>query len=169
MGILKKFFKKDINSLEETIEKPTVFIDNEYAISKVNGTIDEKDSSYLTRIGLEMRLKQLTHTANNITELLPADRDNYVLNEDEVILLEEFYKRFKQINKKNLLYVGRTSNGALDMQYKGCPFGRARLQGNKHWFQYYIGQNGKNRIIDGDVNDFIPYVEKWVKYIKNYL
>ncbi|WP_099413141.1 hypothetical protein [Pseudobutyrivibrio ruminis] len=169
MKILKKLLKKDNASLENKAEKPSVFINDEYSISKVNGNIEQKDCTSLTRLGLEMRLEQMKHSVNNVAELLPSDREKYKLNEDEVILLEEFYKQFKPLKKKSNLYVGRTSDGALDMQYKGCPFGRARIQGKKHWFQYYIGQNGKNKVIYGEIDEFIPYVEKWVKYIKNYL
>lgn len=148
----------------------SVFVEDSSSIYKIEGDIVEDDVPDLIRISYEKRIEELKKCPKNFNDMLPANNGKYVLNSDEITFLHEFYSQLEMNNIKPNIFIRRMSGGDLVMDYKGCPFGRVFLQGSgEYWIQYYIGINGRNKVINGNLRDLIPYIYKWIRYIKNYL
>lgn len=148
----------------------SVFVEDANSISKVGGDITEDDVPNLMRVSYERRIEELKKSPKNFNDMLPANNGKYVLDSEEIIFLQEFYDQLKTNNIKPNIFIRRMSGGDLVMEYKGCPFGRVFLQGSgEYWIQYYMGVNGRNKVVYGNLEDLMPYIYKWIRYIKNYL
>ncbi len=87
----------------------------------------------------------------------------YIINDEEITLLKTFEGQLSKDKAKNINYK-RMGNGAIDINYNHTPVGRVRLQKKKHWMQI-LYEDKVHDIVDGELNDFLPLLPKWVKYV----
>ena len=59
----------------------------------------------------------------------------------------------------------RLSDGTINVLYHTYQIGRIKLNGRKHKMQILKGLYGV-KWIEGDVYDFIPHIQDWIKYMK---
>lgn len=134
------------------------------------GEIKDKAVPFIIGATYEKRKREAEHFATDFQAFLPADNNGRKLNEKEVIFLKEFYNQIKANNLKPYFFIERASNGGLRPKYKGCPIGRVYLRDDAtNSIQYYIGINGRNKVIHGELEELMPYIHKWVRYVINYL
>ena len=62
----------------------------------------------------------------------------------------------------------RLSDGTLDVSYHGYPIGKVKLQGRNHSMQFRKGMYTV-KSISGTIDDFIPHIADWKKYISRQL
>ena len=84
----------------------------------------------------------------------------YKINELEELFFDAVYEEIG-----NGITLTRMSDGTLDVSYHSYQIGRIKLQGRKYKMQILKGLYGV-KWIDGDINDFIPHIKDWKKYIK---
>ncbi len=171
---IKKKFSSDNNNIIESpkVEKVTsVFMEDENGIFKPNNAaITKEELPTAVQMSYERMTRNSNHYCNRFEDILPPDRGNNRLNDAEIYLLKEFYKQLLSNKVKPYIYVGRMGDGTLDVSYKGTPIGRANLRGEQqYWFRYHVGKMGNSKDIDGDIDKIKPYINKWVRYIINYL
>ncbi len=88
----------------------------------------------------------------------------YTVNDFEERFFEKLSSCLTEIeNSKIRLY--RMSNGTLSVYYSSYPIGKVRLQGKVHWIQILKGMY-TSKVIEGDIERLIPYIEQWVKYLR---
>ena len=90
------------------------------------------------------------------------------INGAEIVFINQFYDKVKSDKFVSGISSDRKSDGTLNFMYKGMQIGRVRLQGKKHHMQILVSLD-KVKMIDGELEDFIPYIDDWIKYIKKYL
>ena len=81
-------------------------------------------------------------------------------NEDEELFFNALFN-----NVTDDINLERLSDGTISVYYRTYPIGKIKLTGRKHKMQILKGLYGI-RWIEGNVNDFIPHIQDWVKYMK---
>ncbi len=62
----------------------------------------------------------------------------------------------------------RMSNGTLSVYLSSYPIGKIKLQGRKHYMQVHKTLH-KTYTVTGEINNFIPEIQNWERYIEQYL
>lgn len=94
-------------------------------------------------------------------EIITNETNNkYKINSDEELFFNSVYDEIGDYIK-----LQRMSDGTLSVYYYTYPIGKIKLQGRKHKMQILKGLYGV-KWIDGDINDFIPHIIDWKKYIE---
>ena len=87
----------------------------------------------------------------------------YHVNDLENLFFDTLYSSLTPV-QNNLINLRRMSNGTLDTYFGTYPVGKLKLQGRKHSMQILKGMYNV-KIIEGSIDDFIPKINEWVKYI----
>ena len=90
------------------------------------------------------------------------------VNDLEELFFEKLFSKFQEAKLKNYLNIVRLSNGTLAVDYAGYPIGKIKLQGRTHNMQVIKGLY-KHYSIEGDIQDFLPKIDEWVKYVQRYV
>ena len=90
--------------------------------------------------------------------VLPTDK--YKVNELEELFFDAVYEEIGEG-----IRLTRMSDGTLSVSYYSIPIGHIRLQGRKHKMQIPKGSYDV-KCIEGNINDFIPHIKDWKKYIE---
>lgn len=167
--ILKKHKKKN-----EKIKKEKIFISKEYRenlkkenenLTKLNNIIPDEEVKNCIKKDYQERLKQVNKILTKNADLYPEEIEKYKLIPDEKLFLDTFFNKVLE-NKIDLkIRTERKSNGEIYVEYRGCPVGRIRLQGRKHYMQILRGMYG-HKIIEGNLENFIQEIPAWIRYVK---
>lgn len=88
----------------------------------------------------------------------------FAVNEFEEQFFEKLSSSLTETeNSKISLF--RMSDGTLSVEYNRYPIGKVKLHGRKHWIQVLKGSY-TSRVIEGKLEQLIPYIEQWVKYLR---
>lgn len=162
--------KNNLVKSDAVIKVHSGFMEDENGVFKVGGEpITDEELSTVMEMSLERTLRNNQHYCNCFEDILPPDNGNNKLNDAEVKFMKEFYNQLLSNNIKPYIYTGRMGSGTLDVYYKGTPIGRVNLIRDKYWMQYRVGQYGNCKDLYGSIEEIIPYINKWIRYIKNYL
>lgn len=97
--------------------------------------------------------------------LYPKDTEKYKLLPEEKRFLDAFLEQLIK-NKIDLrISSERRSNGEIFIEYRGYQVGRINLQNSNQSMQILRGMYG-NKVIGGNVDDFIEQIPAWIRYIK---
>lgn len=169
MSILD-LFRRRKNLYSENVEKRDSFIQDGSVWSRLDGKeLSDRDIEYLKQVTIEKQNEQIQDTSISFERMLPEATSQYEVSDEEKRFLKCFYDELLESKVKPFINSNRLSDGTINVKYRGMPVGRIRLQGRKHTMQILIGTNGNNKVIEGTVEDFLPYLHKWVRYIINYL
>lgn len=92
----------------------------------------------------------------------------YEINDLESLFFETLFSKLKDAKLKNCITLIRMSNGTLAVEYAGYPVGKIKLQGRIHTMQILKGLY-KHYSIEGNIQDFLPRIDEWVKYIQRHI
>lgn len=92
----------------------------------------------------------------------------YDVNELEQIFIESLFSKFQESKLNGSLRMVRMSDGTLAVDYSGYPIGKVKLQGRIHTMQILKGLYTHSSV-EGVIEDFIPKIDAWVKYVKRYI
>lgn len=92
----------------------------------------------------------------------------YEINNLESLFFETLFSKLQEAKLKNRITLIRMSNGTLAVEYAGYPVGKVKLQGKIHTMQILKGLY-KHYSIEGNIQDFLPKIDEWVKYIQKYI
>ncbi len=88
------------------------------------------------------------------------------LNDSEKIFFQIFQSKLTPA-EKNLLELKRLSSGAIEPYFNGCPLGKIKLTGRKHYMQ--ICKNlQKVYIFEGNFQEMIEKQDETIKYLRKY-
>lgn len=94
--------------------------------------------------------------------------DKYTINKDEEEFLNCLTEKIKTKAPIPTFKLERMADGALNVfSFEGIFIGKVRLQKKKHWFMYMKNLDDFETI-EGELHDFIPYIDEWIKFIKKY-
>lgn len=131
----------------------------------------------------EQRLQQIQNAAVNVPveESAPVEVEEYEernnfedfvikdANEAERNILKAFWEKIIENNLPPSISCERKKDGRIDVEYKGNPVGKFCVRGSNSWLFFLMGTSGKGKQIDGNSNELIEHVSKWIRYIINYL
>ncbi len=167
--MIKSHKKKNIKTkkeetfiFKETDEK--IKKENENLI-KPNKIITDEEVKNRIKRDYQERLKQVNKVLTKNTDLYPEETEKYRLTSEEKLFLDTFFNQILE-NKIDLkIRTERRSNGEIFVEYRGCQVGRINLQENNRSMQILRGMYG-NKVIGGNVDDFIKEIPAWIRYIK---
>lgn len=137
---------------------------NKNLINSDKITTDEEVRERIKR-DYQERLQQVNRALNKNTDIYPPNTEKYTLSSEEKIFLDKFLNQALE-NKIDLrIRTERRSNGEIFVEYRGCQVGRINLQDGNHSMQILRGMYG-NKVIGGNLNDFIEEIPAWIRYIK---
>ncbi len=99
-----------------------------------------------------------------IREQVFPPKNKFPVNELEVSFFESLHSKLTEIENSRIRLI-RMSNGTLSVEYAGYPIGKVKLQGKKFFLQYFKSSFNAYDI-EGSIEDFLPAVDYWVKYIR---
>jgi hypothetical protein len=92
----------------------------------------------------------------------------YEVNDLEKLFLETLLTKLQKANLNKNVTLVRMSDGTLAVEYFGYPIGKVKLQGKIHYMQVLKGLY-KHYSVEGSIQDFIPKIDEWIKYIQRYI
>lgn len=109
---------------------------------------------------------------NRNTLFAPKTFDDFVLMDtldSERNLLEMFWNGLISNGIQTSCKAIRQSDGSITIEYKGKDVGSFCLRSGNSWLSYPLGNSGKNKQVDGNIDELGQHVNKWIRYIMNYL
>lgn len=97
--------------------------------------------------------------------------DSFVLqdaNSQEREIQQKLWDALTENNLLNGSVCRRRADGAIDFIHKGIIVGSFCFRSGSSWLVFPMGNSGKTKQIDGDVNELTQHVSKWIRYILNY-
>lgn len=108
--------------------------------------------------------KKMDGNMYSIQYNMTSPTKTFAINELEEQFFEKLSSNLTETeNSKILLF--RMSDGTLSVEYNRYPIGKVKLQGRKHWIQVLKGSY-TSKVIEGKLEQLIPYIEQWVKYLR---
>lgn len=160
----ESFTQNNMNIIDETEKKENISIKKNKNIEVENIIKDEEVKELIKRDYLN-RVNQINKTIKSNNNLYPEDTNKYKLLPEEKRFLDIFWGQLIK-NKIDLrISTERRSNGEIFVEYRGCQVGRINLQNNNHSMQILHGMHG-NKVIGGNIDDFIEQIPAWIRYIK---
>ncbi len=98
--------------------------------------------------------------------------DDFVLmdaSDSERKLLETFWNGLISNGIQTSCKAIRQSDGSINIKYKSKDIGSFCLRSGSSWLSYPLGNSGKNKQVDGNIDELEQHVNKWIRYIMNYL
>lgn len=156
---------KNQKNINNSLKKDSVFLEDDNIFHKVDSEINDEDIPKLIKHSYQERLKKINKVIIEKENIYPANTNKYKLVSEEKFFLNNFLNQMIT-NKIDLnISTERRNNGEICVEYKGCPVGRIRLQGRKHYMQILRGMYG-HKIIEGNLEDFIQEIPAWIRYVK---
>lgn len=158
------FIPTNTTIVEEKEKEESIPVKKNENIETKNIIKDDEVKELIKRDYLN-RVNQMDKIIKTNNSLYPKDTEKYKLLPEEKIFLDVFWEQLIK-NKIDLrISTERRSNGEIFVEYRGCQIGRINLQNNNHSMQILRGMRG-NKVIGGDLDDFIEQIPAWIRYIK---
>lgn len=154
----------NINIVDKKENKENISVKKNKSNEVENIIKDDKVKELIKRDYLN-KVNQINKTIKSNNSLYPEYTEKYKLLPEEKRFLDVFWGQLIK-NKIDLrISTERRSNGEIFVEYRGCQVGRINLQNNNHSMQILRGMHG-NKVIEGNIDDFIEQIPAWIRYIK---
>jgi len=113
--------------------------------------------------------KPIENVKASSTENSGQDMASTVFSQDEDRILGQLKKCLEENNLPCDVGIKRGKDGELEVFYKSNLVGKFYLQDGIGWISFLMGTSGKTKTIEGTEKVVVENINKWVRYIINYL
>ncbi len=109
--------------------------------------------------------------AIGVPSISQANAKSYSINidEQEMVLVDAFLSGLEKNGLSSNYKLRRSDDGSIEVIYKGQHIGAFNVQDGQSWIRYPLGNGGKDKKIEGSLEELTENTGKWIRYILNYL
>lgn len=159
-----KSFQSDVNQMIEETKQARIEAAQEAENAARFDSIPASTFSVSTEGVVAEPMTSGTLNYQNNQDFMPSD-----LTDSEKSILGAFWNGVEENNIPKNCMASRNMDGSISVSYQGKTVGSFRISGDNGWLVYPLGNSGKTKTVEGNQEVLIENVNKWFRFILNYM